>query len=376
MSNDYLWDRSGPPDPDVERLEKMLGQFRQEGPTPEFQMPVRQMPRRPVRWKLVSLAAAAALLAAVSVTWYWNRPAQPSMEVARLKGTPRIGSDPMGGTGKIAVGQWLVTDAGSRARIDVGLIGEVEVEPNSRIGLLRTRPSEHRLALEYGKMRARIWAPPGLFFVETPSATAIDLGCTYTLEVDDKGAGELRVTKGWVSFEWEGRESFVPEGAMCQTRPGVGPGTPYREDAPEALRSALRKLDFELRLPTGGVPGGVTGGVEGGIGGGVEGGVSGGVAGGVEGLKRRRAEMLGTVLSESRKEDALTLWHLLVRMQGTERGRVYDRMAELVPPPEGVSREGILRTDRPMLDRWWNELGLKQASWWRMWKGPWPPRAQ
>ena len=28
MSDDYLWDRSGPPDADVERLERLLGTLR------------------------------------------------------------------------------------------------------------------------------------------------------------------------------------------------------------------------------------------------------------------------------------------------------------------------------------------------------------
>ena len=36
MSNDYLWDRSGPPDPDVERLEQMLGRLRTTPPVPDI----------------------------------------------------------------------------------------------------------------------------------------------------------------------------------------------------------------------------------------------------------------------------------------------------------------------------------------------------
>ena len=40
--------------------------------------------------------------------------------------------------------------------------------------------------------------------------------------------------------------------------------------------------------------------------------------------------------------------------------------------PSGVTREGILRLERNMLDLWWNALGLDDASWWRIWKGPVP----
>src|SRR6185295_11964349 len=88
------------------------------------------------------------------------------------------------------------------------------------------------------------WAPPRLFFVDTPSAVAADLGCAYTLEVDDQGASKLSVTSGWVALELKDRESIVPAGASCDTRPGVGPGTPYFDDAPSVLREALKTVDF------------------------------------------------------------------------------------------------------------------------------------
>jgi hypothetical protein len=348
MSDNYLWDRSGKPDPEVQKLEEMLGQFRHDVPAPDFSKAsgvVREFPRRRwVRW--MAIAAAAAIVLFVADVWFAHRPGPAALQVARLGGTPVVAGKPMKGTDTLAVGEYLVTDGKSRARIDVGLIGEVQVDPNSRVGLLSTRPTEHRLALHIGTMHARIWAPPGLFFVETPSATAVDLGCRYTLTVDNSGAGFLHVTLGQVAFEWRGRESFVPAGAMCQTRPGIGPGTPYREDAPEALRAALEEFDFVL----------------------------GGVAGGVEGPKNRRAEVLDAILANARKEDALTLWHLLTRTSAEERGRVYDRLVVLAPPKDDITRDGVLASNQKMLDQWWVQISGRKApmSWWRMWKGPAP----
>jgi len=49
--------------------------------------------------------------------------------------------------------------------------------------------------------------------------------------------------------------------------------------------------------------------------------------------------------------------------------RVFNSLAAVMPPPDEVTRQGILAGDRKMLDRWWEELGLHSASWWRMWKG-------
>ena len=146
--------------------------------------------------------------------------------------------------GRLAVGQWLETDGDSRAKIDVGSIGQVEIDPNTRVRLVETKPTEHRLELAHGKMSARIWAPPRLFFVDTPSAVAADLGCAYTLEVDDDGVGLLHVTSGWVALQLKDRESMVPAGATCATRPGIGPGTPYFDDSSEVFRKALSSFDF------------------------------------------------------------------------------------------------------------------------------------
>ena len=291
---------------------------------------------RPVWPRWAFTAAALLLVSALGTSWYYWRLNRPSWEVARLEGKPKVGWSAIGETGRIAVGDWLETDSSSRALISVGDIGEVEVDPDTRVRMVQARDTEHRLRLARGTLHVTISAPPRYFMVDTPSAVATDLGCMYTIEVNRDGIGRLNVEFGWVAFELNGRESFVPADATCETRPSIGPGTPHYEDAPPELIASLRRFDFE----NGGGP------------------------------------ALKLVLSKARKADAFTLWHLLARTAGEARSRVYDHLADLVPAPEGVTREGILRLDRDMLDLWWNALGLDDASWWRIWKGPFPQSPQ
>jgi len=215
-------------------------------------------------------------------------------------------------SGRLAAGQSLETDDVSRAKIENVDIGNVEIDSNTRIRLIKAQETEQRLALDRGTMHATISAPPRLFFVDTPSAEAIDQGCAYTLKVDDAGRGLLHVTLGWVELVGEGRKIVVPRYGMCETWPGIGPGTPYFEDASESLRSALEKFDFEN--------------------------------GGDEALK--------IVMDESRPRDTFTLWHLLSRVDKTRRGRILDRMVALVGLPKGITREGTIRLDQNMLDLW------------------------
>jgi hypothetical protein len=349
MRDDYLWDGSGEPDPEIQKLEAVLGRFRHNRPAPALPEIPRQVagPRFwQMSWfpKLAAVGVAALIIATVALFFRGPQPtplAQPGWNVARVAGTPRVGSKAIvtsGETGKLGVGQLLETDGQSRATITVEEVGRVDVEPDTRLRLLKTGLGGQRLALDRGTIHATIWSAPGEFVVDTPSAVAVDLGCTYTLHVDDSGAGLLRTTLGWVGFKLAGHESFIPAGAACHTRPKIGPGTPYFEDASEPFRTALSRFDFGPDSP-----------------------------------EQRNAD-LSLLLTQSRKRDALTLWHLLARVSNSDRGRVYDRMAGLVPPPHGVTREGILRLDQNMLDAWWNQLGLGDVSLWRTWERSWPDR--
>ena len=233
------------------------------------------------------------------------------------------------------MGQILETDPLSRASLQADDTGQIEVEPSTRLRLLAMNAGLKRVALDRGTIHAFIWAPPGQFVVDTPSAMTVDLGCAYTLQVDDTGVGLVRTSLGWVGFKLNGHESFIPAGAACATRPNVGPGTPYFEDAALDFRGALARFDFEDSTP------------------------------------QQRAGDLAIVLGEARKRDALTLWHLLARVDESQRVLVYDHLAKLAPAPAGITREGILRLDQPMLDRWWNELGFDDISVWRYWERNW-----
>jgi hypothetical protein len=267
------------------------------------------------RWYWVPLAAAAAL---VAVMIGRGVETTPSWDVTALTGRPLIGTARLAASGRLRVGDWLQTDDSSRALIAVGRIGQVEVKPDTRVQLVAARTEEHRLALARGSIDATVDAVPRLFFVETPAGTAIDLGCAYTLETDSLGNGRLHVTRGEVEFETGGglRASRVPLGAIIQTRPSVGPGIPYVEDAPAPLVRALVAFDFE----------------------------------------KGRARAARNVLTLARAQDALSLWHLLQRVPPSLRGTVYDRLATLVPPPAGVTRRGAIALQPKALEGYWTKI--------------------
>jgi Putative zinc-finger len=223
-----------------------------------------------------------------------------------------------GGTRRMAAGEWVETGR-SRARIIVGQLGTVDVAPETRVQLGKVSESAYRLSLAHGTISAEINAPPRLFIVDTPASAVVDLGCAYTVTVGDDGAGELRMTSGWAALEWKGRESLVPAGAVCRTKPGSGPGTPYFDDASAALKRAVDDFD----------------------------------------AGKEASQALDVIVREARVRDTLTLWHLLSRVDASDRVRVYERIAQFGPPPAGVSRDQVLALDADALRKWREELAWK-----------------
>jgi hypothetical protein len=264
------------------------------------------------------LAAAAAVAAvSVGINLYLS---QPSWDVVILQGSPVVAERRVEGEAKLRRGEWLETDESSRARLDIGVIGHVEVAPRTAIQIRSTESTDHRIALARGTIEASIFAPPRLFFVETPSATAIDLGCVYSLSVDSSGTSLLHVKAGYVELADGGRVSVVPAGWMCLARPERGPGTAFSAAAPPRLRDALRRYDFE-------------------------------------------AGSLDEVLANTGPGDGVTLWQLYEKATSADRERIYDRLTLLVEPPKGVTREGILSSNPAMITAWQEQLGLNTYSW-------------
>jgi hypothetical protein len=318
MNDDYLWDGSGPPDPEIARLEEVLAPFRYNIRPLEPQ----RRPRTYWRW----LAVAAALIAGfIAVRTLTPRPDPTSWQVDRAAGPARVGGKDATATMRVDRGDVLRTGAGAQLELLADDVGRVELGPQSEL----RASSGKGLSLERGTLHAFIWAPPREFVVETPSSRTVDLGCEYTLNVDAAGDGMVRVKMGWVAFQFHDRESFIPAGAQCATRKSSGPGIPFYDDAPQALQLSLGRFE------------------------------------------KGDAAALAGILATARPRDALTLWHLLSRTQPADRGAVFSRFSELVTLPAEVTSDKVTRLDARALDLSWDALKLEDTEWWRGWERRW-----
>lgn len=329
MADDYLWDPGAPPDPEIERLEALLR------PVAHVKAPLRSdvIPAARTRIRVTRWAMIAAGIVVATGGWYaTHRRAAAPWSVATVQGAPVIRSaDGALSRGVVAPGGVVETDARSSAAVTIGRIGRAELGPGSRLRLLDAGASEHRLSLERGTLHASIDAPPRYFLVQTASALAVDLGCVYTLTVDERGNGTLTVEEGEVELQQGDVRVAVLAGNSAALRNGSGPGLPFPVRASAALRHAITAYDAE--------PAGIG--------------------------------ALDAVLAATDGRSTITLWHLLQRADPAARERVFARLAAIAPPPAIVTRERVVRGESGALQRWRTDLqpswAIEPSLWRRAW---------
>jgi ferric-dicitrate binding protein FerR (iron transport regulator) len=333
--SDYLFDKEGEEDPEVARLEQLLGGH-------VHRAPLRPSVVRRPRWTKVAaitvLAAAAATVAFLLVPPDPDPPSVLVKDVERVEPEevppqPAIVCGPGGpgfafateggaarcaggasGSGVLPIGEWLETSGEVSAQLEVADIGDLTIHGGSRVRLVGTGPNEHRLELERGRVSALVMAPPRLFVVDTPGASAVDLGCAYELAVDAEGRTHLQVTTGAVSLEGHGLVAYVAAGTEVFADPGRGPGTPIAIDAGKPLRDAAARFD----------------------------------AG--------DSTALPELLALADQRDTITLWNLLGRTEGEARGKVFRRLDSIQPRPSSVRERDILEGQPAALEAWRESL--------------------
>jgi hypothetical protein len=326
----YVWDRSGPPDPFVQHLETLLEPYRfnaviEAGPRPAHLRWV---------WYAAALSAAAVVVFAayVALIPIVGQPGREWRVVARA-GVPRISGVAMAGVGSLSAGGVVQTDERSTAEIQAGLVGRIEVQPGSQVRLLSTTAGQHRLAVDRGRIAARLWSPPFTFGFSTPAADAFDVGCAFTMDVDERGAAIVRVSSGWVEFESTNGQQLIPQGTLAVAEPNRGVGTAHYDEATVAFKRALHAFDFGVLAPS------------------------------------DRRVTLDILFADARPDDVYTLLQLAQRLTPDERGAMYDRATRLRPPPREVTRSRITTGDGAALDVWRHSLGFPEVKrWWLHWK--------
>jgi hypothetical protein len=296
MNDDYLWDKSGVPDAEVQKLEALLGRYRSATPVPDFKR-VAVIRRRPI-WPF-AIAAALMVCAILGVIRFYT-PAN------RWRAIDASGNTDVPHS-LLRAGDVVRTERGS-IRLQSPAVGTIDLGANTTVRLIENRSRRHRLALAAGTIHAKTTSPPGVFVIDTPKARAIDLGCEYTLTIAPNGEGELHVIAGWVDLTHGYEQSLVPQGASAVIGTDGSLTVPIFDDAAPRFKTAVLQHD---------VP---------------------------------------TIVALARTRDAFTLLNLFRDSTPDERGMLYDRLNQLVPAPPSITRESVRYWMPESTELWWRPV--------------------
>jgi hypothetical protein len=194
-------------------------------------------------------------------------------------------------SGVLPVGGQLDTGT-HEAALTIADIGNAHLGAGTQVRLERTDSERHQLALEHGRMHAKVKARPRLFAVTTKHADVVDLGCEYDIAIDDTGAGSLHVSSGLVELATKrGALVTVAEGCDARILTGNRPGLPVCAATTPAVRNAVQAYDA-------GDP-----------------------------------AAFDAILTAAQREDAITLLALAAVDDGRRRAAL-ERLAEISPPPD------------------------------------------
>ncbi len=155
MNDDYLWDRSGPPDPEIVRLEETLAPFGYRTRPLDLRRAPRHVPSggagRPWRW----MAAAAAVVAGVIAVRLMTPPAPPTgWRIDRTAGIAQVGRQQAVVSNHILHGDVLRTGVGAQMALSAEDVGRIEIGPQSEL----RASTDRQVTLNRGMLHAFIWA--------------------------------------------------------------------------------------------------------------------------------------------------------------------------------------------------------------------------
>ena len=297
--------------------------------------PMRDLPARPVRfrrrWPMPVLGAAVAA-AAVAFVWIGTHHASsnggttstggttttaggaspgcagaPGFAFSLTTGSATCGGSAVAFAGTLPVGAWLETHDHTVAALKVADIGELTVFGDSKLRVVATNATTQHLELARGHVHARVSAPPRLFVVDTPAATAVDLGCQYDLTVDEHGRTHLRVSVGAVSLEDKHGVIYVPATFEVAMTPGAL-GTPTSIDAPPDFQDAVSSF--------------------------------------------ARGGPAAPLIAAATSRDRVTLWNAINRRTGADRAALVAKLEALAPLPDPALHAKALAGDADAMDIW------------------------
>lgn len=236
-------------------------------------------------------------------------------KVVNVEGNPIISGRP-DKSDRWDQGETLVTDVTSQASIQIPKVGTMVIGPNSLLVLDRAKDGANLVTMKNGKVSVINKDEMPEFTLQVNDFEIVDRGGKFELEYLSALGAKLHVNSAFTEIIYDDNSYMIDENHTCILRKGFRPGTPVHNNSSDSMRAAIESFDFD----------------------------NGGEA------------AIEKIISLAKERDMLTLLSLIPVVPQLQRQVLFQEISNRFPPPESVTRAGIIRLEKDMLYRWWEEI--------------------
>jgi DNA-directed RNA polymerase specialized sigma24 family protein len=231
-------------------------------------------------------------------------------------GVPLINNEPFSSFLELSDGDIIRTDSISTAKIDIPQVGEISVWRDTKFRRLEETNS---VELSKGKVSIIAENPQNTLSIKIPEVTVGNFGhsARYSIETDHRGNSIIELESGWLKVLSGKDEVVIAPNYILNVYKRSGSSIPYH------IQSSFEYIAILDDYLFGG----------------------------------KRDVTLNHLLSLSSKNEIITLWNLLFRVNaGSQAENVYYRLYELAPHSDQINKADILSLDSQILHQWLGEI--------------------
>jgi RNA polymerase sigma-70 factor (ECF subfamily) len=301
----------------VEKEEKELNSKEIEVTKEEIKKEEIVRPKKKIKinTQLIKKIAYVVVAAAVIFAAYKFLTSGSGWEIIQFSGQPMMDNKKIAQGDQFKPNSTITTDNQSSVTFSIPEVGKVMIDSSS---IVKRAEKGSELIIEEGQMKKYEGNANDFLIVQTPLAKVKEFyqGSAFKLKIMNRDATLITVESGWLTVGVNDFTSYIPKNYDCLISKGRYV-LPYYQDTKVELKSL------------------------------------------VEGFTGVNDPSIGTILSLVTKKDAILLWHLLQLVSNENRFVVFDKLNELVPAPNSVTKEGIQALNKDMLMKWRQEIELR-----------------
>ena len=278
--------------------------------------------KRIKEWKIYvpafNISKKIALIVAIPLIFFLGFHlifSSPEWSVSIESGTPLINNKPISSFAELSGGDIIRTDNISSATIGIKNVGKIIINGSTTFKKLKDNFSGQLLT---GKVKIIEYGNREGLSLEVPGATIknFDQRANYSVRIDKRSNTVIRLEAGRLRVHSGRNVTIFPKHYSIRILKGGGVGIPYYSDSDSVFSHLLEKYLFS----------------------------------------GRRGTTLNKIIELSSKKECVTLWNLLQRVRPKQKSAVYEKLYELVPHPDSITKNELLNLDQDPLRIWLDEI--------------------